>query len=80
MVKVLLFLLVGALTAALSFAISFTAVSLYVAWKRRDIPKYCYSEPAEPPKLNHDASFSANEMSSDAVDGQSARQDWEYRT
>lgn len=80
MVKVLIFILVGILTAVLSFAITFTIVSLYVAWRRRDIPKYCYSKPAEPPQLKHDASFSANEVNADTVDGQNAMRDWKHRT
>lgn len=79
MITVIIFLLVSLLTFAFAFAVTFTAVSLLVAWKRRDIPKYCYSQPAEPIPPKHDTSFNSEEPTIGSADGSSAVSAWQIR-
>lgn len=78
MIAFLLIVLAGLFSAAVAFAITFTVVSFYIVWKRRDRPKYCYSEPAEPVPVRPNADVDRSEPSSN-IDGGSAVRDWAGR-
>lgn len=75
MIAFLLLLLAGGIALAVSFALSFTAVSFYILWKRRNRPKYCYAEPAESIPVRKGAYVDREEPSS-SIDGNSAVQNW----
>lgn len=75
MIAFLLVLLTAAITFALAFAIAFTAVSLFIAWKRRDIPKYAYSKPADPYEVRRDRELDRTSPES-SVDGSAAAKNW----
>lgn len=75
MIAILLILLAGGIALAVSFALSFTAVSFYILWKRRNRPKYCYAEPAEPVPVRKGADVGRIEPSS-LIDSKSALLTW----
>lgn len=75
MIAFLLLLLTAAVTFALSFAVAFTAISLYIAWKRRDIPKYAYSQPADPYEIRRDRELDRTTPES-PIDGSGAVKNW----
>lgn len=75
MIAFLLLVLTAAITFVLSFALTFTVVSLYIVWKRREIPKYAYSQPAEPYEIRRDCELDRTTPKS-PVDGSGAADNW----
>lgn len=74
MIAAVLIVLSGLMALAISFACSFTCVTLYIMWNRRGKTKYAYSKPAEPYIVKRDNPLEAS--TAKGIDGTNAVQKW----
>lgn len=71
---VIIILLAFVITLIVAFTVTFTAVSLYINWRRRERPKYHYTEAADIYHVSHQSELTDTQRSS--VDASNAHDEW----